>query len=500
MSKKHLDELFQERFKGFEETPDENVWSAIEASLDKKRKKRILPLWWQLAGVAAVFIVGLLLFNPFDREVSPDTHSITDTEQTDKNPQLSKDPIQTLNENGRETEMNGSSKSKDGSISIDESSVAGTDKDSNGTISTSKVINSADTQSTNRSGRSNSEATRQDDQQITKNSGIAEQSLTEKDGQNTEVTSLYTTQSNDTQENGTSEDNVIRKDELVAGNEGIAAADENKDPETIGVDEKKSLYEEIQAMEEEEKVASRTSGNRWSAGPSIAPVYFDAIGTGSPVSPMFSANSKSGNINISYGLSVAYEISPKLSVRSGVHKVDYGYNTNDVFFTSSLSALSENRIANINYAETAENIVVSASNATLNVDTKSFDVSARSANRSGVMAQQLGYLEVPVEVSYALVNNKFGVQVIGGVSSLFLVDNDVDLTSGNLTTQIGEANNVNDLNFSANFGIGLGYQFSQRLRLNVEPVFKYQLNTFSNVDGTFNPYTIGVYSGISFKF
>jgi hypothetical protein len=116
------------------------------------------------------------------------------------------------------------------------------------------------------------------------------------------------------------------------------------------------------------------------------------------------------------------------------------------------------------------------------------------------MAQQLGYLEVPVEVSYALVNNKFGVHVIGGVSSLFLVDNDVDLTSGNLTTQIGEANNVNDLNFSANFGIGLGYQFSQRLKLNVEPVFKYQLNTFSNVDGTFNPYTIGVYSGISFKF
>ena len=90
MSKKHLDELFQERFKGFEETPDEKVWSAIEASLDKKRKKRILPLWWQLAGVAAVLIVGLLLFNPFNNEVSPDTHTITDTEQTDENTQFSK--------------------------------------------------------------------------------------------------------------------------------------------------------------------------------------------------------------------------------------------------------------------------------------------------------------------------------------------------------------------------------------------------------------------------
>ncbi|KAA2219178.1 outer membrane beta-barrel protein [Maribacter flavus] len=501
MSKKHLDELFQERFKGFEETPDEKVWSAIEASLDKKRKKRILPLWWQLAGVAAVLIVGLLLFNPFNSKVSPDTHIITDTEQTDETPQLSKDPIQTKNENGRETEMNRSAESKDGSNTIDETSVADTDTDSDGTISTNKVVNSADAQSNIHSGRSYSEATKQDGQQITKNTGIAEQSLTKKDGQNTEVASVYTTQSNDTQENGTSEDAVSGTGEVVLRNETIVSAEKNKNPETKGVDEKKSLYEEIQAMEEEEKVASRTSGNRWSAGPSIAPVYFDAIGTGSPVSPMFSTNSKSGNVNMSYGLSVAYEISPKLSVRSGVHKVDYGYNTNDVFFTSSLSAaFNENRIVNINYAETAENIVVSASNATLNVDSKSFDVSARSANRSGVMAQQLGYLEVPVEVSYALVNNKFGVHVIGGVSSLFLVDNDVDLTSGNLTTQIGEANNVNDLNFSANLGIGLGYQFSQRLKLNVEPVFKYQLNTFSNVDGTFNPYTIGVYSGISFKF
>lgn len=501
MSKKHLDELFQERFKGFEESPDEKVWSAIEASLDKRKKKRILPLWWQLAGVAAVLIVGLLLFNPFDNMVSTDTHTITDTEQTERTPELSKDRVQTKGGNGDKTEMNGSSQSKDGSISVDESSVANTDSDSNGAISTKKAVNSADTKKNNRSNRYNGEATRHDGHQITKNKGIAEQSFPEKEQPNTEITSLDTKDSNNNPANITNEDAFIGKGEIVTANEAIAAGEENRDLETKIVDEKKSLYDEIEALEEEEEiVASKTSGNRWSAGPSIAPVYFDAIGTGSPVSPVFSANSKSGNVNMSYGLSVAYEISPKLSVRSGVHKVDYAYNTNDVFFTSSLSAFSENRIANINYSETAENIVVSSSNASLNFDSKSFDVSARSVNRSGVMAQQLGYLEVPVELSYALIDTKFGIHVIGGVSSLFLLDNEVDLTSGNLTTQIGEANNVNDLNFSANFGIGLGYQFSQKLKLNVEPVFKYQLNTFSNVDGTFNPYTIGVYSGISFKF
>ncbi|MEP5830920.1 MAG: hypothetical protein ABJ300_11650, partial [Maribacter dokdonensis] len=68
------------------------------------------------------------------------------------------------------------------------------------------------------------------------------------------------------------------------------------------------------------------------------------------------------------------------------------------------------------------------------------------------------------------------------------------------TTEIGEANNINDLNFSANMGLGLNYNFSQKVRFNVEPIFKYQLNTFSDVNGTFRPYSVGVYSGLTFKF
>src|SRR5690606_8839317 len=54
MGKKNLEQLFRDRFKEFGEVPDERVWRAIEASLDKKKQgKRILPLWWQLGGAAA---------------------------------------------------------------------------------------------------------------------------------------------------------------------------------------------------------------------------------------------------------------------------------------------------------------------------------------------------------------------------------------------------------------------------------------------------------------
>jgi hypothetical protein len=74
------------------------------------------------------------------------------------------------------------------------------------------------------------------------------------------------------------------------------------------------------------------------------------------------------------------------------------------------------------------------------------------------------------------------------------------LESDNLVTEMGEANNVNSLNFSANVGMGLNYEFAPKLQLNIEPVLKYQLNTFSKTAGDFRPYSIGVYSGITFKF
>jgi hypothetical protein len=116
------------------------------------------------------------------------------------------------------------------------------------------------------------------------------------------------------------------------------------------------------------------------------------------------------------------------------------------------------------------------------------------------MVQQLGYIEVPLELNYAVVDKRFGVDLIGGVSSLFLVDNAVLLESNDLVTEVGEANNINSMNFSANVGMGLNYKFSPKIQINVEPVFKYQLNTFSNVSGSFRPYSIGVYSGFSFRF
>ena len=66
--KKHIDRLFQEAFKDFEAVPSDAVWKNIKTKLNEKNKKRrVIPIWWRYAGVAALLLllltVGGIYFN-----------------------------------------------------------------------------------------------------------------------------------------------------------------------------------------------------------------------------------------------------------------------------------------------------------------------------------------------------------------------------------------------------------------------------------------------------
>ena len=213
------------------------------------------------------------------------------------------------------------------------------------------------------------------------------------------------------------------------------------------------------------------------------------------------SNSKSGNVNLSYGLRVSYDINKKLSIRSGLQRVDYGYDTNDISFSASLTASTNDQIDNINYASTSRNLVVRNMEDNKRSEQEiSLEFVAQNPARDGRMIQDFGYIEFPLEVNYALLDQKFGIRVIGGFSSLFLVSNSVVLEANGNTVEMGEANNINDLNLSTNIGFGLNYKFSPTLQLNLEPMFKYQLNTFTQTAGNFQPFSVGIYTGLNFKF
>jgi len=117
----------------------------------------------------------------------------------------------------------------------------------------------------------------------------------------------------------------------------------------------------------------------------------------------------------------------------------------------------------------------------------------------GEINQQFGYIEVPIELEYALIDKNFGLTIIGGGSSLFLDNNRVQLVSGEVKTDLGKATNINSTSFSTNIGLGMDYKLTDKFSINVEPIFKYQINTFDKVNNV-QPVNFGVYSGLSFKF
>ena len=486
MGKKNLEQLFKESFRDFQEVPDESVWNSIEASLDKKKqKKRALPIWWSLGGVAAALVILMMIINPFTAE--PEEQIITDRESIDvpEEPYNSKeeksedftDPSITLDKEeslvnsskrNKNAVQNNNQKSKNTSEDVVMSAVA------ENTTSTSQRNGSVENRKANNSALRDPEMHPSEKVGAEKNSAIAMNDGENKSDQKQSVA-----------------ENSVESDQIAQNAE-----------EQDGEVEKKSIYDAIIEQDELEEAVATSGSEKWSIGPSLAPVYFNAAGDGSPVSSDFASNSKSGTVNLSYGLTVAYDVGKKLKIRSGVHRVNYGYNTDNVVFSSVLRAASTDKLANIDYNSNASTIVVESKDSPKN--TAAFNSKeialADAPSLDGRMVQQLGYIEIPLEVNYAVLDKKFGVELIGGVSSLFLVDNAVLLESNELITEMGEANNINSLNFSANLGMGLNYRFSPKIRVNIEPVFKYQLNTFSNVSGSFQPYSIGVYSGFSFRF
>ncbi|WP_297796827.1 hypothetical protein [uncultured Eudoraea sp.] len=514
MKKDNIDKLYREKLKDFNEVPDEKVWEAISASLDKKKKSsRIIPLWWKLGGIAAVLAILMYVYIPSEENMGSDV-IITDVENTSpKNDSgidaLEKD-LPVGNNDESEDVVNPAEKSEESENAIPSNDVK---KSKLGLQNNSAITKSAEKQNTKKKEKAD------DGKKSDVESGIA--SVGSKDLQNkaqkddaTEVdresqnTKIAVIDSPDNkamdkvnqprlpQKNPNMESPTVKKNAM----DGVAVLTDNKKEEEQKAEKpKKSIFDEIEKTKEPKVVESKVT--KWSVGPNIAPVYFSSFGNGSPIHSNFVSSSKSGNVNLSYGLTVSYDISKKLSIRSGLHKTNYSYDTNEISFSASLTASTNNQIDNINYVSTSKNLVVRNNDDNrISQEAVNIEVSGQSPARDGRMTQDFGYIELPLEVNFALLDKKFGINVIGGLSSLFLVDNSVVLESNGNSVEMGEANNINNVNLSTNIGFGLNYKFSKTLQLNLEPMFKYQLNTFSETAGNFQPFSVGVYTGLNFKF
>ncbi|WP_396602673.1 hypothetical protein [Algibacter sp. R77976] len=519
--KKHIDRLFQEGFKDFEATPSDAVWKNIESKLnEKKKKRRIIPLWWRYAGVAALLLLLLTVGGIYFNNTNEDSNNqIVETENTNSEINEVEKISHPINKGDNTNVIASDNDSQDDSDNSTEATRVQSNIITN-KINPSKETSIAETPASKNKNKSKSNIGSSDKLNIKENTitpspnsamanNTSEEKSETKNLQNTienNISVANTSEEKNKNIETTNQEQLASKEnaktlitEASKNNTTIANSNEKKieeaKPNNNAEDNKLSIEDAINNTKDViEK--ENTLKNKWSVAPNAAPVYFNTLGEGSSIDPQFNSNSKSGEVNMSYGISASYAVNKKLSVRSGINRVNLGYNTNDVvvFQSAGLSSRSS-ALQNVSSRNNSDAVSLISSE---NLNSNASDA---FASTNGLINQALGYIEIPLEIQYTLSDKKFGVNLIGGFSSFFLNNNEIFSEEQNGTrTFLGEASNVNNVSYSANFGLGLNYKMSKKFDFNLEPIFKYQFNTFNDTSGSFSPFFIGVYTGFAIKF
>lgn len=494
--KKHIDRIFQERLKDLEVKPGENVWDNISQELDHNNSNRkIIPIWWKLIGAAAIiillFTVGNLIFN--QDEPIPNVPVIVESENSEEsNNQLINDSLI-----DSEREINKS-------FSNPEKVIQNNTETNRGIVESSNPVN--------KKSDKDSEPNKSDDgiNTITKinNSKVVANLQNKTDDLNNEEENevpgvIYP---DPVIEDKTLND-VPNKNEIVINNTELKdelsknRSEEiinNKAPEELIVEQEKEklpLTQEVIVTNEDINEEEETI-NRWQIYPNVAPVYFNSLGKGSSLDSQFSNNPKTGELNTSYGVNVGYAINEKVTLKAGFNALALSYDTDNVILYQNIGAslASTASFRNIKI-DNAEITMISANN----VSAQQVN-SVLGANSKAAISQRLDYFEIPLEVDYKLVKKKMGLNLTGGFSTFFLRNNEVVSEFDGFNTYIGEATNINNISYSLNFGLGFDFPLSRKMSFNIDPKFKYQINTFKNTSGNFRPYIIGLYTGINYKF
>jgi hypothetical protein len=446
MENKNIDRLFQEKLRELEVAPNPKVWNAIHSKL-KKRKRRVLPMWWLYSGIAAILVLGLLLF-PFSEvktiEIFPENQDILTTTPKEK-----KNSSKVKEEKFQETTP----------INIIKGSVVA-------------------------SGNKSLEKQKKKLKATKKSEEFIANYIAPKEELKTPLK-----QTVETDKISSEEYSITRTIVPEKSNKIDTASTTTKDSINIKIVSKKDF---ITLTNVEEKVKTQNNSPKWNITPVFAILNSNSFSNSSPIDSGLS-NSTQGNNSFSYGLQLAYQLNKKWSVRSGVHLQELSYSNNQIAILTSSSGNTSN--ASFDTGDVFS--FINLTNAALNLDTNSL---TNLLSGNGNVVQKYGYVEIPLEVNYTMSETKkISTHIIAGFSSLFLNKNEIRLNTNTLS-RTGEANNLNSINFSGNLGFALDFNFNKNWKMNINPMFKTQLNTFSKNANGFKPYFIGIYTGVKYQF
>lgn len=433
--------------------PPLDAWKNIQEKLDEKeKKKRIIPLFYWIGSTAACLVAGISIYYFNQNDAVNVNH--TPTNEVVKTKSTSKESTKKDWNNIEHT----NEKSSDNKI------VSSVKKS---TESNQKIIQSSSSYFENIIGESSLFSNIIPNQKEDKTQELGQTSSTQKD-------------------NFVQNNSSFNPKNEVSGKETNPKILEEKPLELVLQEEKKKKKEKVEIKQKSPLLTISSY---------INPTKM--LDSKSILADEFNDHTIKNNLTVTYGAKISVRINDKINVRSGISKVELEQNTTNINsgINTGVYALSANM-------PKSPNNITYHSNIRVVDDNTSHTTMTMLSSETNTMEQKVHYIEVPLEVEYKLASfDKFNILAIAGGSYYAVTKNSISLADTNTRSnyKLGEANNLNNSSYSANAGVKLEYNLSNKSSINLEPNYRYMLNPLKNVDAK-NPSLLGLNLGFSIKF
>lgn len=213
----------------------------------------------------------------------------------------------------------------------------------------------------------------------------------------------------------------------------------------------------------------------------------------------YSQNQMDGLMNVGGGLRVAVAKGKRLSFQTGIFYTRMGQKTTETYggartLAYSLSSNDKRMATPLGNIKRRTTTLPRTSEAMM---LPSFN----GEQTTETLEQVFGTVEIPLQVRYRLNNNKVLFSVMGGFSGNFIVNNKVFMEVNNDREYLGSTEDIRDFNMSTDWGVGVECPITSKIKIMVEPGFKYYLQSLSrNEDINFKPYMFTLSTGIGINF
>jgi cytoskeletal protein RodZ len=254
--------------------------------------------------------------------------------------------------------------------------------------------------------------------------------------------------------------------------------------------------------------SSKSKELKWSVGAQVAPVlsYRDisinyANQSGNNFKETESQLNENEDALLTYagGIDINYCLNNRWSVQSGMYYSTIGQvNNNALNFRQEndqylLFAIQTSTGGiNITFEKVPDHI--------RKIDSPKDTLAAIDLNNVKII-QNFNLFEVPFMIRYKIMDKKLGINVSGGLSPAYLVNNSTVLQVDGNKYDIGNSSNLNNMIFNTSISLGINFAISNKLGLNLEPNFKYSLSPINkNSQFDYHPYYFSFFTGVNYKF